>query len=588
MKTGGQFLIDTVGASEIFTRERFSPEHLEFEKAVGDFAVSRILPVKKQIESLDGELMLGILKECGELGFLCVDIPEEYGGLALDKITSTLVVEKITYGQSGSLSATFSTHVGIGTLPIVFFGTPEQKRKYLPKLATGEFIGAYALTEPGAGSDALAVRTRADLSGDGKYYTLNGTKQFITNGGWADIFVLFGKVNGEQFTAFIVEKETEGLSIGPEESKMGLKGSSTTAIILDNVRVPAENVLGKIGRGHEIAFNILNIGRFKLGAADLGGCKICINESVKYALERRQFGQPIAKFDVIKGKFADMLIRTYALDSIIYRTVGMMDEAISALDESSPDYYRQVVDSIEKYAIESSIAKVYGTESLWLTSDTGLQIFGGYGFSEEYPMAAVVRDTRVDRIFEGTNEINRQIIVGYMMRKGFMDELPIRDRVKQAEDFLKGAVPAISSPILAEEKKALEISKLMAVYLFNETLCRYGQGLRTRQQLGEILSNMFIDVYVIDSVLSRVTQEIRDKGSNPTLEAISRVLVSERMLQMAADGRKAICSIFEKEELDSASNIMDKFSRGMRLNTDILKLKARIAEDLYGKSKYPF
>ncbi len=409
MKTGGSFLTTQICTEEIFTREKFSPEQEEIAKTVEEFARERIRPNKQEIEKYNKDLSLQLLKECGELGLLSVDIPEKYDGLGLDKVTSTIISETMGFGLCASFSATMGAHSGIGTLPIVFFGNDQQKEKYLPKLGTSELVSAYCLTEPESGSDALAAKSTAVLSEDGKNYVLNGTKQFITNASWADLFIIFANVDGK-FTGFIVERTTPGLSIGPEEKKMGIKGSSTCTVYLENVHVPVENVLGEIGQGAAIAFNTLNIGRFKLGAGTLGGCKAATEETLQYASERKQFGQSIRNFDIIKGYFADMVIRTFALDSIIYKTVGLIDQAVSEIDESSTTYNKEVAEAIERYAIEASICKVVGSETLWFVADKGLQIYGGYGFIEEYPMASVLRDNRIDRIFEGTNEINRQII----------------------------------------------------------------------------------------------------------------------------------------------------------------------------------
>ncbi len=588
MSTGGSYLIAPVGAEEVFTREKFSPEQRDIATMVDEFATDRIYSNRDAIEKHDKELSLTLLRECGELGLLGIEVPEKYGGLDLDLITATIAAERISAGGSASFTVTFSVQVGIGMLPIVYFGTEAQKQKYLPKLVTGEWVTAYALTEPEAGSDALNASTTARLSDDGKYYILNGTKQFISNGAWADVYIVFAKVDGEKFTAFIVERASEGLSPGAEEHKMGIKGSSTTSLILDSVPVPVENVLHEIGKGHEVAFNILDIGRFKLGAADLGGCKVCLNEAVPYALERRQFGQPIARFDVIQRYFADMVIRTFAVDSIIYRTAGLMEEAIEQLDPAAADYHRNVRRAIERYAIEASVCKVYGSEALGFVSDLGLQIFGGYGFIEEYPMARIVRDTRIDRIYEGTNEINRQIITGYFLRKALMEELPIRDAVKKLPRHISGDEPRAQDGPLAAEKRAVELAKALTLYVFNEAVCEYGQGLRNQQQVGEVLSNLFIDLYVMDSTLSRVSQHLASEANDPIWIAIPKVLVAERTAAMAAEARKALCGMLQGANLDRALGEVQAIADRMMLNTNVFELKRLIAEDLYERGKYRF
>lgn len=588
MDTGGSFLITPVGTTEIFTRENLSAEQRDIASMVDEFAAGRILPNKKAIEKHDKDLSLTLLRECGQLGLLGIEVPERYGGLDLDLITATLVVERLTTGQSASFTVTFSVQVGIGMLPIVYFGTEEQKQKYLPKLVTGEWVTAYALTEPEAGSDALNASTTAQLTEDGKFYILNGTKQFISNGAWADVYIVFAKIDGEKFTAFIVDRATEGVRPGPEEHKMGIKGSSTTSLILDNARVPVENVLHEVGKGHEVAFNILDIGRFKLGAADLGGCKACVDEAVGYALERRQFGQPIARFDVIQRYFADMVIRTFAVDSVIYRTAGLIDAAIHQLDPASPDYHRDVRRAIERFAIEASICKICGSEGVWFIADHGVQIYGGYGFVEDYPMAAFLRDARIDRIYEGTNEINRQIITGYFLRKALMEELPIRDAIKRLPDVLEGKVSAVEKGALAQEKRALELAKALTLYTFNEAVCEYGQGLRNQQQVGEVLSNLLIDLYVLDSVVSRVHQRVTAEGPDPVWLAIPQVLVAERVADMAASARKALCAMLKGPALDKALADFETLRKHMLLNTDVFELKRRIAEDLYEHGSYRF
>jgi len=409
MAVGGSFIVEPIGRRNVFTVDDISEEQQEIGRMAESFAVDQILPKKAEIEKLSEELTRKFMRELGELGMLSVDIPEEYDGMGMDKVTSALINEKVALSQSGSFMVTFSAHTGISTLPIVFFGTEEQKKKYLPKLGNGEWIGSYGLTEPGAGSDALAGTTTAVLSEDGKHYILNGSKQFISNGSWCQTLVCYAKIDGEKFTGFIVNMDLPGIEVGPEEVKMGYKGSSTTSVTLNDVKVPVEDLLGIPGKGHQIAFSTLNIGRYKLGAAVLGTSKAAINESVKYALERRQFGQPIAEFDAIKSKFANMIVRTYDLESILYRTVGDIDTAMGLVDTKADDYYHKIISAIETFATEASMTKVFGTEAHWITTDDGLQIFGGYGYTEEYPLAAMVRDTRVDRIFEGTNEINRQI-----------------------------------------------------------------------------------------------------------------------------------------------------------------------------------
>lgn len=591
MKTGGAFLTTQVCQEEIFTRDKFSPEQKEIEKTVEEFAKGRILPNKQEIERYNKELSLQLLRECGELGLLSIDIPEKYGGLGLDKVTSAIVAEKIADGMCASFSATFGSHCGIGTLPIVFFGNESQKKKYLPKLATAELVSAYALTEPESGSDALAAKTTAILSEDEKYYILNGTKQFITNGSWADLFITFAKVDGKKFSGFIVERNTRGLSIGQEEHKMGIKGSSTCSVYLENAMVPVENLLGEIGNGAAIAFNTLNMGRFKLGAATLGGCKVVMKDALQYASQRRQFGQAIRNFDMIKGYFADMVIRTFALDSVIYRTVGLIDQAVSQIPESAPDYHNQVAEAIERYAIEASMCKVVGSETLWFVADTGVQIYGGYGFIEEYPLASALRDSRIDRIYEGTNEINRQIITGYFLRKAVMEELPIREAVKNLEAQklrIKNQASKGAGDALEQEKQALEVAKSLVLYVFNEAICKFGQDLKNEQIVGSLLSDLFMEIYVMDSVLSRVSQRVATKEVDATWIAIARALCAEKFYDVATSAQKILCSLLENKSLERSLKDVEVFLNNTLLKTDIITLKQKIAEDLYENGEYEF
>lgn len=581
MKTGGDFLTKQICTEDIFTREKFSPEQDEIAKTVEEFARERIRPNKQEIEKYNKDLSLQLLRECGELGLLSVDIPEKYDGLGLDKVTSAIVAETMGFGLCASFSATMGAHSGIGTLPIVFFGNDHQREKYLPKLGTSELVSAYCLTEPESGSDALAAKSTAVLSEDGKNYLLNGTKQFITNASWADLFIIFANVDGK-FTGFLVERTTPGLSIGPEEKKMGIKGSSTCTVYLENVHVPVENVLGEIGQGAAIAFNTLNIGRFKLGAGTLGGCKAATEETLQYASERKQFGQSIRNFDVIKGYFADMVIRTFALDSIIYKTVGLIDQAVSEIDESSPTYNREVAEAIERYAIEASICKVVGSETLWFVADKGLQIYGGYGFIEEYPMASVLRDNRIDRIFEGTNEINRQIISGYFLKKALMEELPIREKIKENGNGLAGMDDHLD--VLSKEKRGIEAAKAAVLYVFNEAICKYGQDLANEQQIGSLLSDLFSDIYLVDSVLKRVIQKFAASEVDRNWLAIARVFSAEKFYEISSSCKKIISSILENKALENGLSDLDTFDKKMHLTTNVFKLKRQVAENLYEKN----
>src|SRR5881296_335986 len=461
---GAIWLVAPAGSVAQFTGADFTDDDRLYAKTAEDFVRNEVLPRLEEIEAKEAGVMPALLKRAGELGLLMVDIPEKYGGLGLRKATSMLVSER------GALCASFSVswgaHTGIGTLPLVYYGTEAQKQTYLPRLATGEWLAAYALTEPGSGSDALAARTVATPEDGG--YRLTGTKQFITNAGFADLFTVFAKVGGEHFTAFLVERTTPGLSTGPEEKKLGIRGSSTRQVILEDARVGAGKVLGQVGQGHKIAFNILNIGRFKLGAGSVGAAKDCLAVALQYAKERQQFRRPIASFGMIQRKLADMATRIYVADSMSYRTAGLMDAAAERLDPSGADYAERLVrESVEEYTIEASILKVFGTETLDFVADESLQILGGYGFTAEYPVERHYRDARINRIFEGTNEINRLIIPATLIKRIGRGALPFFEFVAQVEREIadpKSWPPAPAEKALAREIRAAEVGKRVVAY----------------------------------------------------------------------------------------------------------------------------
>ena len=494
-KIGGQWLVSPVANETILCRESFTQEHRDIEKMVLKFASERIFPNVKKIEKLDQNFSRSILKEMGNLGLIGVDAPEKYGGIELDKITACIVTEGISFGGSSSFGCTFGVQTGIGSLGIVFFGTPEQKKKYLPKLMSGESIAAYGLTEPSSGSDALSAKTSAVLSEDGTHYILNGEKQFVSNGGWADVYTILAQVDGNKFSGFIVDRNIKGFSVGPEEKKMGMKGSSTTSLKFTNAEVPVENLLYEVGKGASIAFNALNIGRYKLAAASVGGSKLAIRETISYALQRKQFGQPLSKFDSIIGKISDITIQTYVADTMLYRTVGMIQDAIDDLDKSDPAYFKKMGETMERFAVEASMAKIYGSETSSMVVDHCLQIFGGYGFIEEYPMAMPYRDDRINQIWEGTNEINRAIITGYMMKKVLMEEISLRDYLKNLNDFLDTSVEQNKDEPFKKEKHALKSAKMLTALIFQEALCSFGQDLKHEQQLSETLADMFTHLF---------------------------------------------------------------------------------------------
>ena len=420
---GGSFLIEEREPRDVFTPEDLSEEQRQIAKTATEFARNEVMPAVREIEAKNFAVTKGLLRKAGELGLMGVDVPEMYGGMGMDKVTSAVVAESVS--KQASFSTTFSAHVGIGTLPIVWYGTEAQKQKYLPKLATGEWIGAYALSESTSGSDALNCRTRAVLSEDGRHYVLNGEKMWITNSGFADLFIVFAKTEGEKLSAFLVERNTPGFSVGPEEHKLGIRGSSTCPLILADCRVPVENLLGEAGKGHHIAFNTLNIGRFKLGAACTGGARQVLQDAIQYAKERKAFGKSIAEFGLIQEKLAECAAGIYTGESLVYRTIGMIDAALADVDPGAQGASHEIEKRIEEYAVECSIVKVWVSEMLQMVANHSVQIHGGYGYVEEYPAERAYRDARINPIFEGTNEINRLIITGWLMKRAMKGELPL-------------------------------------------------------------------------------------------------------------------------------------------------------------------
>ena len=585
-KTGGQFLLEPISNAEVYSREDFSEEHNEIYNMVMEFDRDKILAQKEDIESYNPKLIQSLIKEMGELGLLGIDIHEQYGGIDLDKVTSVIVAEALVY--SPSFAVTWAVQTGIGSLPIVWFGTKEQKEKYLPKVATGEIICAYGLTEPSSGSDAISSKTSAVLSEDGKHYILNGEKIFITNGGWADIYTVFAQVDGDKFSAFLVERGTEGFSIGAEEKKLGMKGSSTTALIFQNAMVPVENLIYKVGKGATIAFNCLNIGRCKLGASCLGGSKMVINYASKYAKERRAFGQPISNLDAIVKKIADMTVRTFAADTMIYRTIGLLQSEIDKLDKSDPDYYINMGEAMEKFAIETSMVKVFGSDTSHFVIDEGLQIYGGYGFLEEYPMPSAYRDDRINQIWEGTNEINRQIISGFMMKKALMEEIPIREAIKEIETYMSNGEIKVENDLLAEECHSIETAKRFALYLFNEALCKYGQDLKHEQQITEIIADIFTDIYSAEGIVVR-SQKIMDSDSpDSSVIDIAKVYTAEMVNRIMSLTHIVIAAIYTNDPSSLVNQKIIEFENRMRLKTNVIGLKRKIAQNVFESNGYPY
>jgi len=584
--TGGQFLVEPITEAKVYSREDFTEEHRDIYNMVMEFDRDRILAQKEEIEKYNPELIKSLIKEMGELGLLGIDFPEEYGGLDLDKITVGIVTEALVHCPSFAVA--WAVQTGIGSLPIIWFGTKEQKEKYLPRIVSGEILCAYGLTEPSGGSDALAGKTTAELSKDGKHYILNGEKTFITNGGWSEVYTVFVQVDGDQFTAFLVDRDTEGFSIGAEEKKMGMKGSSTTSLIFQNAKVPVNNLLYKVGKGAAVAFNTLNIGRFKLGASCLGGSKQIINRTSQYAKERRAFGQSIANFDAIIKKIAEMTVRTFATDSMIYRTIGLLQTEIDQLDQSSKDYYSKMGEAMEKYAIETSMVKVYGTETSHYVIDEGLQIMGGYGFLEEYFLAGAYRDDRINPIWEGTNEINRQIISGFMMKKALMEELPIREAIRDISDFMSNGQLKLKDDTLAEECHSIETAKRFVLYLFNEALCKYGQDLKHEQQLTEIIADIFMDIYTAESTVVRARKIMASASPEPNVVNIAKIFTTEMSNRIMSNVHTAITAIHDGPPSPLLDQKISEFENRMRLKTNVISLKRKIAKHVYNNSGYPY
>ncbi len=550
---GGVWLIEPMGKQSIFTPEQFTEEQLAFAKAASAFALGEVLPRVVDIEAKKPGVMRELLATAGELGLLMLDVPEAYGGIGTDKTTSMLVTEQMVCVPSWAV--TMGAHVGIGTLPIVFFGTDEQKRKYLPKLATGELIAAYALTEAGSGSDALAAKTTA--TEDGEHWVLNGVKQWITNAGFADVFTVFAKVGGEKFTGFIVERTDAGVSIGPEEHKMGIRGSSTCELILDNVRIPKDRLLGRIGKGHKIAFGILNIGRLKLGVGAVGGSKYALKLAVDYAQQRKQFGKSISEFGLIRHKLGRIACGIYATESMGYRTTGIIDAFIASGGRASAvghDHESRVQQAVEEYSIECAILKVFGTEQLDFTMDEALQIFGGYGYTEHFPIERLARDARINRIFEGTNEVNRLLIPGTLLKRAVMGRVKLLDFVTQVLEELKNPdlIPlAVDGSLMGREKRASELSKRIVTYVANIALQKHMAELEDRQDILGVLADMMIDVYLMDSVVARTSQNIPSFGRDKT--AIQRdmtsLLVADAYDRVVQHARRLAASIVQEDEL---------------------------------------
>lgn len=576
---GGSFLIQPTDPQSVFTPEDFAEEHRMIEQTVTKFVADRILTRIEELESQKEGLIRELLEEAGELGLLGAEVPEQYNGFEMDKISSTVIAEGM--GRAGSFAMTHGGQVGIGSLPIVFFGNHEQKTKYLPGIVTGESVGAYALTEPGAGSDALSAKTKAVLSPDGKHYILNGAKQFITNAGMADIFIVYAKIDGDKFSAFIVEGGTEGLTTGLEEKKMGIKGSSTRTVYFEDVKVPVENLLFEIGRGHVVAFNILNMGRYKLAANSVGQAKFALELSAGYANERKQFGVPIAQFGMIKEKLAEMAIQIYAAESMVYRTGGLLEDIMHSLDTSGPEGGRVAAKGIEEYALECSLNKVFATEVTSFAVDEGVQIHGGYGFISEYPIERLYRDARIFRIFEGTNEINRVLIPTLLVRKAGKGDLPLLEAAKEIKTRLTSGMPARESV-----EDLVQASKDLFLFVMGLAWEKAGEKLLKQQEILARLADMVITAFAMEcswlraqKAMGRESEALARRKMN-----MARAFIHSRLPRLGLLAGEVVAALCSGQE---AKTLMADLSKLMQYAPDdVIALKQEIAASISEVGKY--
>jgi len=584
--SGGSFLLEERTPDEVFTPEDFTEQHQLIGQTAEEFATNEIVPNIEKMEHKDFSVTRELLKKAGELGLSGVEIPESYGGLEMDKVTAAVIADHIA--KYAGFATTWGGHTGIGTLPIVYFGTEEQKKKYLPRLAAGEIVGAYALSEASSGSDALNCRARAEFSKDGKHYVLNGEKMWITNAGFADLFTVFAKVDGEKFTAFLVEKSFPGFSIGAEEHKMGIRGSSTCPIILNDCKVPAENVLGEIGKGHVIAFNILNVGRFKLGAMCVGGARVALENSIAYAKQRKAFGKVIADFGLVREKLANMASLIYVGESLVYRTVGMMDMALNEIDKSGVDAAKETRKAIEEYAVECSIIKVWGSEMVDYVVDETVQIYGGYGFVEEYPAERAYRDARINRIFEGTNEINRLIITGFLLKRAMSGQLPLMPAIKKLMDEVL-AGPSSGEEIdgpLAEERKLVLQAKKLGLFAAGAATQKYMQAIQDQQEIMGAIADMVIESYAMESAVLRAQKIASSQGGSAAALpiAMTRVYLSQAMERIEAAARKIIAAVADGDMLRTQLAILRRLAKYEPFNT--IELRQQIAAKVIERGKY--
>ncbi|MDQ0215133.1 alkylation response protein AidB-like acyl-CoA dehydrogenase [Oikeobacillus pervagus] len=582
---GGSFLIDEITVDQVFTPEEFSDEQKMIAKTTEEYVTNEVLPQVEYLEKHEFDRSVKLLKQAGELGLLSADVPEEYGGLGLDKLSSALITEKMAV--AGGFSITHGAHVGIGSLPIVLFGNEEQKQKYLPVLATGEKIAAYALTEPSSGSDALGAKTVAKLNAEGTHYILNGEKQWITNAGFANVFVVYAKIDGDKFSAFIVERDYPGVSTGPEEQKMGIKSSSTRTLILEDAEVPVENLLGEVGKGHVIAFNILNIGRYKLGVGTVGSSKRALEVTIPYVNQRQQFKTPISSFNLTKEKLATMASKIYANESLNYRTVGLFEDRMSQLSPEQAKDGKAIAASVAEYAIECSIAKFFGSEVLDYVVDEGVQLHGGYGFMEEYEISRAYRDSRINRIFEGTNEINRFLVPGTFLRKAMKGELPLLQKAQALQEELMMLMPEDpGTEPLAQEKYLVKNAKKIGLLAAGLAAQKFGKALNDEQEILVNIANIVANAFAMESAVLRTEKAIARDGLEKSKQKLlyTEIFCQEAFNQIEQDAKETLVATEEGDTLRMMLSALRKFTRHTPIN--IIAKKREAAVQLIEAERY--
>lgn len=580
MQKGGMFLLESADPGQIFTPEDFSDEHRMIAQTAANFVTSEVEPLTEELESKKAGLMRSLLEKAGEVGLFSADISQEYGGTEAGEIASAVISENLSMG---GFAVSHGAHTGIGSLPIILFGNEEQKERYVPGLASGKLIAAYALTEPMAGSDAMDIQLKAVLSEDGKHYILNGEKMFTTNAGFADVFVTFAKVDGDKFTAFIVDRDTPGFSVGGEEEKLGIKGASTCSLVFEDAKVPVENVLGEIGEGHHIAFNILDMGRWKLGIGCMGASKSALALAAQYAMQRQQFGSPIGKFGVIKSKLAQIAAKIYASESVCYRLVGDMEEALRNAEG------KDINTTIADYAVECAIAKIHGSEALDYVVDESLQIHGGYGYIKEYPLERFYRDARITRIFEGTNEIDRLLIPRTLLRRGMKGQLPL---LRAAKDLtgelisLRPKVPMGDEGPLEIEFDMLDRAKKMVLMIGGNAAQKYMQKIAEEEEILEIMANMTIEVYAMESALLRAKKALdKEPASAESKVDLALAYVHDVFPKLEVWGKQALTYMFESGDI-LRGNLGALKRLGKFQTADLIGIRRRTADKILEAGRY--